>query len=450
MLTVRDISARLFSVTRMRSALADGVLLTLVALGVNFVLAPDDIGFAKLSPSPLLLIPVIIGCRHGLRPGLFSGLLVSAIGIGALAARGKGDEWNVEEDLWNAVAPPLVGFICGGAVTALLGRMRVIRNEAARLRRTTLMMGSEIRMLRHDMDELMRQSVIDQVRKIKLEDDLRSLMLRPSEELADTMMAILRNHAQIREAALYTVDADDTHLTRVALLGDDRRLPASMDLRDHPMLAQSVELARVTSANIEAKIETIVSADHLVAAPVEYGDRVTHLLVVTDLPLIAFTARTVRLVAIVCKCMEECLAMNRHDEKQFRLVPGGLNRRLYTAKAFRRHLAANRKLAAEEYSEWRLCVITAPAAGPGAKQDLENAVMPVLDAEQITHTPEDDTAAMFIILPWTNRNNAVRFEKRLRDAIAKHFTGGEASVTMLTNPDEAACDALLASGGPAS
>lgn len=434
--------------TPFKSATVDTLLLTALCLGMNLAFSPDDIGFMRPSPSPYLIVPLLVGCRHGYMPGIRAGVLASLIGLaGAWLDRITPQS----EMIWSLAAPLVVGCLCGGAVSSYLRELANNRRELRKMRRGAGLMHAEIRMLRHDMDENIRMELIENTRRISLEDDLRALMRRPAGELTDAMMAILRNHAQVREAALYQVRPGDPQIVRVKLLGGGDNLPEQLDTREHPMLEQAILLRRINSLSITAPIAEIVGRPHLIAAPIpDDEETVRHLLVVSDIPLIAFSARTLRLVAIVCKCMEECFQANRAGEPVFRLVPGGLNRRIYAANEFRRFLETYRRLGRSGTTEWRLCVITAPHPGPDAQRRLEEAVMPVLGTEDLAHAPEGEGASLLVLLAWSNANEALRFERRLRSRLDKEIPDLGALVRVLLMPDRNEIDGLFPSPEAAS
>lgn len=53
---------------------------------LNLLIARSDFGWIKLNPTPWILLPVLIGGRYGLTPGLISGLL-SSLAIALVQAR---------------------------------------------------------------------------------------------------------------------------------------------------------------------------------------------------------------------------------------------------------------------------------------------------------------------------------------------------------------------------
>lgn len=430
-----------------RSVILDFCLLAGLFAVLNFWLAPDYLGFPRLNPSPYLLIPVIIGTRYGFQSGLYSGVIVSGMLYGGMRLNHLVLDSHNFREIYRLCAPPVVGAISGEMLTYYRRAHSRELQEARSLRRMITLMRSEIRMLRHDADENIRSGLTAQVLRVNLEEDLRALMQVRYSELPTALLAILRNHAQVREAAIYSVDAKGGGLTRVRLLGSNRSLPERLALADFPMLAQAVDVGRITSLVVSAKVETVISRPHLIAAPLRGDDEKTsHLLVVADVPLIAFNARTVRLVALICKWAEECFQAASDSGETFRIVAGGLNRRIYTAGPFRAFVEACLRLGLRQNVAWRLCEVTYAPADSAMRDKFEETVMRSLGADDVAYADGEATARILVLLPWSNTNATMRFERRLRGKLDRDMPGEQVFVRMIRSPGANELDKLL---GPA-
>ena len=431
-----------------RSVILDFCLIAGLFALLNFWLAPDFLGFPSLNPSPYLLIPVIIGTRYGFQSGLYSGVIVSGMLYGGMRLNHLLLDSHDFREIYRLCAPPVVGAISGEMLTYYRRAHSREMQEARSLRRMIALMRSEIRMLRHDADENIRSGLTAQVLRVNLEEDLRALMQVRYSELPAALLSILRNHAQVREAAIYSVDAKGGALTRVRLLGSNRSLPEHLALADFPMLAQAVDVGRITSLAVSAKVETVISRPHLIAAPLRGDDEKTsHLLVVADVPLIAFNARTVRLIALICKWSEECFEAARDSGGSFRIVAGGLNRRVYTAGPFRAFAEACLRLGLRQNVAWRLCEVTYVAPDRERRDRFEETVMRALGGDDVAYADGEETARIVVLLPWANTNATMRFERRLRERLERDMPGEAVVIRMNMSPGARDLDKLLGPAG---
>ena len=148
--------------TEPRHVWLDGVLLALVIALLNALLAPRDIGWLELNPTPYLILPLLLGGRYGFGPGVISALLTIA---GIVLTRVLLGWAGSGTDVLEAAPVTFVSLVVAGGLAGeiwLYFRRRISQFEATEsvLRGKLRKMDSDVMVLREAKDELDRVTAL--------------------------------------------------------------------------------------------------------------------------------------------------------------------------------------------------------------------------------------------------------------------------------------------------
>ena len=273
---------RAYFTRNIRDLLTVGILLGLVNLGVS----PGDFGWLNLNPSPWLLLPALMGARHGVASGLISG--VSA-GLGIAIVNGGHDPHSLRELLqlhpffFSVLA--LVGFLAGEG-----GRM--LRQENARLRRayqtltgTHQQTEAELELVREARHQLQQHLALHNAPLAGLDDELRKVLAAPAESTMDALMTLLHQQALVTSAALY--QRSGQRLQRLAAVHPTAPLEEQLTLDAIPLARRALEERAIVS--VKSALETTEDQPFLLAIPFGNEDEQDDgVLLVQDMPLATF------------------------------------------------------------------------------------------------------------------------------------------------------------------
>lgn len=228
---------------RGRFGLIQFVVAYLILLGLNVLLAPEDVGWKGLNPSPWLVVPFYIGIRFG----FFSGVLSAIVIIGTvitgycLTVDSRPFQYLVKEGpyfLW--------AFLIAGVMGAFIRKIYDRRiadtvEQWHRSREGGEGMADKLAVLQQNEADLKRALVAEGIEMVGIADSLRQLFATTApERLNERFLRVLDVHCGVLSSAMYEVTTRGT-LQKVIAHRDSDVFPNEIDLAAYPMCAAAVE-----------------------------------------------------------------------------------------------------------------------------------------------------------------------------------------------------------------
>ncbi len=402
---------------RPKSVLIDTAVLAAVVVGANLVLDRAHLGWTNLNPSPYLLVPLLLGGRYGFAVGLLAGAATSLLVATEQVAAGAP---SLRAALTSTTFLHVSFLFAGGLSGELFGWFLRERAQAEaqleKLQTSVRRLDADVRYLRGVKDELDRSVAARDGEVSTLDAELRRLYATTSEDLPAAVLHFLKRQVRLADAALYAVGAGDEPLTRLAVMGREANLPASLPRSESVVARLALERASlVTLPDLLQQREPPDSERVLLAAPL--GDaqgRVCALLVVTGLPFITFTPQTANLIALVCDWAGEVLDLAAGAAGRYRIVAARENQRVFTRVHFQ-HLL---HLALEAYRRHRLpssvVVFELPGAAPELQSRFEQTLLGAARAGDYAAELGRAYPHLAVLLPLVGERGAAIFTERCR------------------------------------
>ncbi len=397
----------------------DLAVLTGLLLVVNGFFASGDIGWTHLHPTPWLLLPMLMGCRYGFASGLAgAGVAMLIIGFGFFqqaevhAIRSPEQARATLEKRMNQVAivvldgrpatdrPELhtrqldvlvsvllrhhgylfaallaAGGICGQIQRGFKAREILVTAQADRGSERLKKLDTDLFLLREAKGELDRLLATRDAELSTLDAEIRRLFDSEGDELWQDILLLLNRQARVTDAGVYKVTDNGQTLVRKGLLGSARSLGERLALRDIEMAG--LALQSKSAVTIPEFWQGAVGAqrDYLIVVPLlDSRDQPLALLVVTGMPFISLTKKSVYLIALICRWASRVAEVEAQADTTSRAVAGVAGQRVFTEHFFRQNV----QLAFDSYQQHSLpsaVVLFTAARQPKTKQAKVEALI---------------------------------------------------------------------------
>ena len=396
-----------------------GILAGLLLL-LNGFLAPRDIGWTHLQPTPWLLLPVLMGCRYGFASGMAgAAVAMVVVGIGFFqqtehyAIKTPEQAKAALEKRMNQVAivvldgrpaanrPELqtrqldvlisvllrhhgylfaamfaAGGICGQIQRGFKAREILVSTQADRAADRLKKLDTDLFLLREAKAELERLLATRDAELSTLDAEIRRLFDSEGDELWQDILLLLNRQARVSDAAIYKLSSDGKTLLRKGLLGSARSLGEQLTVKDIEMAGLALK-SKSTVTIPEFWQRTVgEQRDYLMVVPLlDSRDQPLALLVVTGMPFISLTKKSVYLITLICRWAARVAEVEAQADTTSRAVAGLEGQRVFTEQFFRQNV----QLAFDSWQKHSLpsaVVLFAAARQPKARQaQLETLIM---------------------------------------------------------------------------
>ena len=412
------------AVLRPKSIALDAAVVAAAIVGANLLFDRAHPGWTNLNPSPDLLLPLLLGGRYGFLPGILAGLTASALIVlqqmgwaGPLpAAPPASVRAALTATPYLHASLVFIGALCG----ELFGWFRREHTQAeAQLEKLTTSvrrLDSDVRYLRGVKDELDRVVAARDGEVSALDTELRRLYASSAEDLPAEVLQFLKRQARLADAAIYAVSAPDQPLLRLAFIGRDTHLPASLPPAASPVVRLALDRnSLVTLPELLQRRDPPAGEPTLIAAPLRDADgHVRALLVVTGLPFIAFTAQSANLIALICDWAGEALDLASGAAGRYRIVAGRGAQRVFIRDHFR-HLLDLAFVAQERHRLTSSVVLFTLPGAPAAEQSrFESALLGAVRAGDYAAELGRPEPHLVVLLPLVGERGASIFTERCR------------------------------------
>ena len=395
-------------------ALATGIL-----LGLNLLWAPHDIGWMNAQPTPYILLPILAGMRHGIGAGLMGGtvaLLIGALGQ-IVGARIPWTTFFINHPglfFWN----PALGILCGAVQSKARSLHMVQLVRTAEFEQKLHQQENEVLLLRQAKEELERLLPVRAREQSALDAGLRWLSASPSQKLARHTLLLLNRQIRVTDAALYFFDGTSNLLHREAILGREDHLPPLLHPQDVGIARSALECKETVTVPELFNLARSEPQNYLAAVPLLSSlSEPFGLLLVTGMPFMAFTPKSLATMDIVCRWAAGFIETKDQSLGRYRLVEGvGDNQKVYSPEFFH-HLV---RIAADAFQNQRtlatlvlLCASQAPSSFQG---ELEAILIRSLRLGDYAAQLDLEIPHLVLLLPLTGQNGAQVFIHRMLSA----------------------------------
>lgn len=275
--------------------------LFLLLSSLNVLLAPHDSGWLSSNPTPFLLLPALLGVRHGPCGGFIAGGIVVSLLV--LASCWIGQTGVSPDHLHAMFVFPLLGALVGFASRSNGGDNAKLRAE-----RNLLLEENRRQRAERELLVLSRQDLQQRLEFHGVDDSAIDERVAQLRESMDPFLpaAILERLAQItymKKAAVYEIPNGpcSTTLTRVSSIGSVECFPEQLRQEDHPIVSEALARSCFLVQKSLLNAPSIRSSGFLAAYPIRRAGRApSHVLVVEDLPLGKLTSSAFDLMKAVC------------------------------------------------------------------------------------------------------------------------------------------------------
>lgn len=397
----------------------DLVVLTGLLLVVNGIFASRDIGWTHLHPTPWVLLPILMGCRYGFASGMAgAGVAILVVGVGffqqaevysvnspeqaratfekrmnqvaivVLDGRPAKDLTRPQTQQFDVLVSALVrhhgylfaamlaaGGICGQIQRGFKSREILVSAQAERAAERLKKLDTDIFLLREAKSELERLLATRDAELSTLDAEIRRLFDSEGDELWQDILLLLNRQARVSDAAIYTLADKGQTLVRKGLLGSAKSLGGRMAVKDIEMVGLALKSKSTVTIPEFWQRAVAEQRDYLMVVPLlDSRDQPLAVLVVTGMPFISLTKKSVYLIALICRWASRVAEVEAQADTTSRAVAGVEGQRVFTEEFFKQNV----QLAFDSCQQHSLpsaVVLFAVARQPKSKQGQVEALI---------------------------------------------------------------------------
>ncbi len=269
-----------------RHPAVDCLLLFIVLGAANWLLQRGDLGWLGLTPTPWLLLPLLLGLRWGFLWGVVGGALAAGVAFGGAFHRGESLRAFWLAHTYTLTCLPLAGAIAGEVASLVMGRTRRAQAQLAEAEAKLTALTVERDLLAEARQALQQKLALAGADGWALDERVASLATAPAEARPHGLLRLLRDTCGVTEAAIYRPVGPST-LELVSSVGAEA--PTSLSTAASPLAALALETGRpVTVRDLFATGTADSEETALAALPAG----INGLVLVTRMAFDAVTART--------------------------------------------------------------------------------------------------------------------------------------------------------------
>ncbi len=309
-------------------------------LVVNGMFAPRDIGWTHLHPTPWLLLPILMGCRYGFPSGMAgAGVAIVIVSIGFARQADFFLVTLLKQHGYLFAAMAAAGGICGQIQRGFKAREILLTAQAARAAERLKKLDTDLFLLREAKAELERLLATRDAELSTLDAEIRRLFDSEGDELWQDILLLLNRQARVSDAAIYTLADNGQTLVRKGLLGGARSLGARLAVKDVEMAGLALKSKSAVTIPEFWQRALGGQRDYLMVVPLlDSRDQPLALLVVTGMPFIALTKKSVYLIALICRWASRVAEVGAQAATTSRVVEGAEGQRVFTQDFFRQNV----------------------------------------------------------------------------------------------------------------
>jgi len=398
-----------------KSGWTDLIAITGILLAVNLVYAPRDVGWLKLNPSPWLFLPMLMGGRYGFVPGVAGAgvaVLISLFGVENLFL-----DTVLREHGYHYAMLLLIGGISGQVRRMFRQREVLLYAENEHSKERLKKLDTDLFLLREAKSELERMLATRDAELSTLDTEIRRLFDTEGDEIFQDILLLLNRQARVADAAIYTITPDGKELTRKALLGSDKTLHYRLYVKKEDMIAAALQKGTTVTVPEFWEAGKTTEHDYLLVVPMhDYTGSPIAVLVVTGMPFIALTRKSVYLISLICRWSARVVEITHQMGNTSRFIGGIETQRIFTAEFFRQNL----RLALLSWKKHSLpstiVLFTLPHASKSLQSQLESLIIPNIRGGDFPAELDLPVPHIAVLLPLSGERGTGIFADRILNA----------------------------------
>ena len=393
---------------------------------INLVYAPKDVGWLNQNPSPWIFLPLLMGGRYGFVPGVCAAgvtILVYLYGIDQRADLFF--QTVLREHGYHFAIVLLIGGLAGEVRRMFRRKEKLLFAENEHAKERLKKLDTDLFLLREAKSELERMLATRDAELSTLDSEIRRLFDTEGDEIYQDILLLLNRQARVADAAIYAVNRNKKELNRKSLIGNPESLPEHLLLKKEEMLALAV--SKGTTVTVPEFWESGDSDEHkyLIAVPMlDYSGEPIALVVVTGMPFIALTRKSVHLIALICRWSARVVEITHQLGNTSRFIGGIETQRIFTAEFFRQNLL----LALQSWKKHSLpstIVLFTIPHGPKSQQSvLESLVIPGIRSGDFPADLGMPIPHLAVLLPLSGERGTGIFSDRILSACRRTSEAG--------------------------
>ena len=283
-------------------------VLVVACLGLaTWLLASHDPLWLRLNPSPLILVPLLLGGRYGLVVGVVSGLLTAGLGVYSAVVQEFGT-WRtiVQDSRYLLAALPIAGIIVGELRSGLVRTQSAAEKEMTAMKEANLRATSALHVAEESAYRMERQLSLHGLEMVSLENDLASILKADDRALYAEVLKLLYRIAGLQVAAIYLPSNGSGQMIRAATIDSGVALPEAVSLDEAIVERALVTRDLVTCREIWGDAAR-QEGQWMAALPwVDHSGNVRALILVQRMALLSINWRAFDRMKTVCQWVTCC------------------------------------------------------------------------------------------------------------------------------------------------
>ncbi len=404
----------------------------------NLVFSPRDFGWIQLNPTPWLLLPVLMGSRYGFTYGMAGavvGILAMLIGLeqhGELFA-----SVIFKQHGYRFAMMFIAGGFCGEIQRNFKKKEIHLTAESEHSRERLKKLDTDIFLLREAKGELERMLATRDAELSTLDAEIRRLFDTEGDEIYQDILLLLNRQARIADAAIYTLNSGSRELTRKGFIGNATSLPERMNLKK----AEMIELAirKKTTVTIPEFWETgnTSEKDYLIVVPLlDFTENPLAVLVVTGMPFISLTRKSVYLISLICRWAARVVEITHQLTNTTRFIGGIETQRIFTQEFFRQNLFLTLESWKKHSLPSAVVVFVLPKMPKTRQGQLESLIMPLIRSGDFPAELGLPIAHLAVLLPLAGERGTSIFVDRILNSCRRDTDiGGKIEARLISIED---------------
>lgn len=269
--------------SRLQKPLIDTAFLTILVLVISWFVRSTDPGWFKIQFSAWLIVPVLVGGRHGFKAGVMAAVVAALVGTFVQQLFTGAEARHLLSDY----PAYYVGLLLVGALSGLSHRMKVnhlmgIEDEVQELKAEREELQS-LNQLYRENEQLMERALAQNKVTVQSMTKDAEKIAKNSVNIPDDLLSLLTDHFGVRGAGMYKATSDGAHFSRQAATGNSKaELPSQFSFESSPeMIKAALDSGEITTCRTLWDVdEKDPSSSQPFLAVLPAGD---HLLLIQDM-----------------------------------------------------------------------------------------------------------------------------------------------------------------------
>lgn len=412
--------------------------ITGILLFINLIYAPKDIGWLNQNPSPWIFLPLLMGGRYGFVPGIAGAAIAMFVYMFGIEQRSDAFLSTMLRDHGYHFAMLLLIGGLSGEVRRMFRKKEILlfaENEHAKERLKKL--DTDLFLLREAKSELERMLATRDAELSTLDTEIRRLFDAEGDEIYQDILLLLNRQARVADAAIYSITPNAKELARKALVGSEKNLPNRLYVKKEEMISMALEKGTAITVPEFWEAEKTGEHDYLLVVPMhDFAGTPIAVLVITGMPFISLTRKSVYLISLICRWSARVVEITHQMGNTSRFIGGIETQRIFTEEFFRQNLL----LALESWKKHSLpstiVLFSLPRAPKSQQSQLETLIIPNIRGGDFPADLGFSVPHLAVLLPLSGERGTGIFTDRVLQACRRKAEIGADIEAQLINLED--------------